>query len=330
MFDRLPLPTPFQVGTVNAYLAGRTVVDPGPDSEDALAALTGGLAERGLELSDLERVLVTHPHPDHFGLAKHLRGEGADVVASPAAAAILRDFEGRLDVEQAYFTALFEAHGMAPETTQTVTQLPEAFLEYAPSVAVDREVTEGEAVAIDGDSVTARPAAGHSDGELVLAFGEAHASAAIVGDQVLPHTTPNPFLQPPERLDPETLVPDFEHPDELDDMRPRQLERYNESLRRLRGAGYDRVLPGHGEVVEDPPGRIDEILAAHEERGEDVLDIVDGPTTAVDVMRGLFEDLPVIDYFPGMSEALGHLDVLVERGEIVREVRDGKLVYRPA
>ena len=58
-----------------------------------------------------------------------------------------------------------------------------------------------------------------------------------------------------------------------------------------------------------------------------MLEIAEGPTTAVEVMRGLFPDLAVIDYFPGMSEALGHLDVLVERGEIVREVRDGGLVY---
>lgn len=345
MFDRLPVPTPFQVGPVNAYVAGRTVIDPGPDSEDALAALTEGVEERGLALADVERVLVTHPHPDHFGLANRLRGHGADVVASPEAAAILRDFEGRLDYEQAYFTALFEAHGMPTETAMTVTQLPEAFLEYAPSVAVDREVEAGDAVAIDGGSVAVRAAAGHSDGELVFAFGEAadgHSgsdvaasgeaggAAAVVGDQVLGDTTPNPFLQPPERIDAETLVPDYDRPDELDDMRPNQLARYNDSLRTLREAGYDRLLPGHSAVIEDPAGRIDELLAANEERSEAVLELLDGPTSAVEVMGGLFEDLAVIDYFPGMSEALGHLDLLVERGDVVREVQDGSLLYRPA
>ncbi|MFC4448130.1 MBL fold metallo-hydrolase [Halorussus aquaticus] len=64
MFRRLSIPTPFQVGPVNAYLAGRTLVDPGPGSEEAWAALLDGLEARGLGPTDIERVLITHPHPD--------------------------------------------------------------------------------------------------------------------------------------------------------------------------------------------------------------------------------------------------------------------------
>jgi len=47
MFSRLSIPTPFQVGPVNAYLAGRTLVDPGPDGEEAWAKLLAALEERG-------------------------------------------------------------------------------------------------------------------------------------------------------------------------------------------------------------------------------------------------------------------------------------------
>ncbi|GAB3690609.1 MBL fold metallo-hydrolase [Salinarchaeum chitinilyticum] len=362
MFERLAIPTPFQVGPVNTYLAGRTVVDPGPESEDALAALTEGLAANDLALDDVEQVLITHPHPDHFGLASHLRDHGADVLTSPASAGILRDFEGHLDYEQSYFSALFEAHGMAPETTQTVTQLPEAFVEYAPSTAVDRELADGDVVTIEDVGatggterqatdvdVTVRELVGHSEVELAFEWeefggaaaasgedgGESNETAstgseftAIVGDHVLPDTTPNPFLQPPPRDGDATAVPEHDGLADLDDLRSRQLPAFNESLERLRAAGHDRLLPGHGEPIADPPSRIDEILQRHEERTDEVLEIVDDATTAVEVMRGLFPDLAVIDYFPGMSEALGHLDVLVERGEIVREERDGQLVFR--
>ncbi|AGN01292.1 beta-lactamase [Salinarchaeum sp. Harcht-Bsk1] len=343
MFERLALPTPFQVGPVNAYLAEQTVVDPGPDGEDVRNALGDELAERDLAMTDVEQVLVTHAHPDHFGLAHHLSEQGADVLASPEAAAIMRDFEGRLDYEQAYFTELFQAHGMAPETTQTVTQLPEAFVEYAPDVEVDRELTAGDTVPIDGTQFAVRELAGHSEGELAFEWDDEPGApgesddegtdggqprfTAIVGDNVLPDTTPNPFLQPPAREDGSIEAPEYEDLLELDDLRPRPLPEFNDSLDELQAAGHDRFLPGHGGIIEDPQGRIDEIRAAHERRSEAVLEIVEGPTTAVEVMRGLFPDLAVIDYFPGMSEALGHLDVLVERGEIVREVRDGGLVY---
>jgi len=345
MFERFALPTPFQVGPVNSYVAGRTVVDPGPDGEDALAALEAGLASRDLALEDVEQVLVTHAHPDHFGLAKHLREHGAAVLASPITAAIMRDFEGRLDFEQAYFTALFEAHGMAPETTQTVTQLPEAFVEFAPSVETDRELEGGDTVEVDGGEVAIRELVGHSESELIVEWGDGAGGtegvgeserggdgdfSALVGDHVLPDTTPNPFLQPP-KVDVGT-VDGFEghDPADLDELRPHQLLAFNESLRELRAVGHDRLFPGHGEAIEAPAARIDEILDSHEERSADVLELLDGPTTAVEVMRGLFEDLPVIDYFPGMSEALGHLDVLVDRGDAVRAVEDGTLVYRRA
>lgn len=43
MFDRIVVPTPFQIGAVNAYLTGRTLVDPGPDSEDAWSTLLDAL-----------------------------------------------------------------------------------------------------------------------------------------------------------------------------------------------------------------------------------------------------------------------------------------------
>lgn len=345
MFDRVAVPTPFQVGPVNAYLAGRTVVDPGPDSVDAREALAAGLAERDLALADVERVLVTHPHPDHFGLADRLRDDGADVLASPAAAAILRDFEGRLDYEQAYFCALFAAHGMGEETARTVTQLPEAFLEFAPSTGVDRELGDGEAVAVADREVGVRALAGHAPGEVALAFGTGGHRAAIVGDHVLGRETPNPFLQPPaDGWDPDAdrsaaqlreTIPDFDArpPAGLDDARPRVLPAYNDSLERVRAVGYDRLLPGHGDAIDDPAGRIDEILAAHEDRSEDVREAVaagDGPTTATEVMHALFPDLAVIDYFPGMSEAIGHLDVLVDRDVVERRESDGRLAYELA
>ena len=166
---------------------------------------------------------------------------------------------------------------------------------------------------IDGAEVTTRAAEGHAAGELVFEFEDGEAGA-IVGDQVLPDITPNPFLLPPHQKGGE---------------RPRVLPAYNRSLERLRDREYDRVLPGHREVITDPAGRIDEILAAHEKRTENVWELVDGATTAVEVMEGLFGDLPATEVFSGMSEAIGHLDVLEERGRVESSERGGMVVYEP-
>ena len=312
VFERVPIPTPFQVGPVNAYLAGRTVVDPGPDSEDARERLHDALADRGLGFADIEQVLVTHPHPDHFGLASHLREAGARVVAAEAAVPILEDFEGRLAYEQEYFRRFFVRCGMDEATAGTVTELPQAFVHYAPSVDVDRTLTAGETVAVDGRELGVDELVGHATGELLFADGD---GTAVVGDHVLGDTTPNPFLQPPPEDGGE---------------RPRVLPAYNESLARLREAGHDRLLPGHGDPVDDPPGRIDAILAEHRERTAAVAGIVEEPATPVEVMHALFEDLPVTEHFPGMSEAVGHLDVLATQDRVVRRETDGVLTYELA
>jgi glyoxylase-like metal-dependent hydrolase (beta-lactamase superfamily II) len=313
MFTRLPIPTPFQIGPVNAYLAGRTLIDPGPDSEEAWAALLDALEARGLAPGDVERVLVTHPHPDHFGLAKKLRAAGAEVLASDAAADIVGDFAGRLEYEQSYFQGLFERCGMAESTARTVTELPQVFLSYAPSVAVDRRLADGDTVVVDDRAVTVRRVASHAPGEVVFAVDDS--GLAVVGDHVLPDYTPNPFLQPPPKTGGE---------------RPAVVPAYNRSLDRLRERGYERFLPGHGDPIENPSGRIEEIRDAHETRTGEVAGLLDGPTTPVAVMEGLFEDLPVTEQFAGMSEALGHLDVLVERDLATVTERGGLLLYEPS
>jgi glyoxylase-like metal-dependent hydrolase (beta-lactamase superfamily II) len=315
MFERVSVPTPFQVGPVNAYLAGRTVVDPGPDSERAWATLVEALSARNLAPEDVKQVVVTHPHPDHFGLAARLRQAGARVVASAEAASVLSDFPARLDYEQQYFRAFFVRCGMAEDTAATVTDLPEAFVHYAPSVTVDHTVSDGDTVAVDDRRLDVVSLAGHAVGELGFAFEAEGERVAVVGDQVLADITPNPFLQPP--------------PESGGD-RPRVLPTFNDSLARLREAGYDRLLPGHREPIADPTARIDETLAAHEERTEAVAALVDGPTTPVDVMEGLFEDLAVTEQFSGMSEAVGHLDVLEAEGRVTVRQDGGLRLYEPA
>jgi len=312
MFEQVPVPTPFQVGPVNAYLTDRTLVDPGPDSDEAWAHLTDALADRDLGPGDIERLLITHPHPDHFGLAKRFRDRGATVVAHPEAASIMADFPGRLDAEQVFFRDFFERCGMAPSTADTVTELPGAFVNYAPSVTVDREVAAGDRVTVDGTELLVDELAGHATGEVSFAFDGPAGREALVGDNVLAEITPNPFLQPP--------------PDPESD-RPRVLPAYNDCLADLREEGYDRFHPGHRDRVDDPTGRIDDILAEHDDRTERVAGLLDDPTTPVEVMDELFGDLPVTEQFPGMSEAVGHLDVLETAGRAIARERDGAIAY---
>lgn len=316
MFRWVAVPTPFQIGAVNAYVAGRTVVDPGPDSEEAWSALVAALEdEAGLHPTDVERVIITHPHPDHFGLAARLREAGATVLATPTTADIVGDFEGNFEYERDFFTDFFTRCGLGRDTAETVTGLPEAFLHYAPSVETDRTVADGETVTVDGEALTAEETVGHAASELLLRYDAEGEHRALVGDHVLPEITPNPLLQPPPEVGAD---------------RPHPLPAYNDSLDRLAQESLDRLLPGHRGEIADPSARIAAIREAHEERTANVQALVDGPTTPVEVMEGLFGDLPATEVFSGMSEAVGHLDVLEDRGRVTRHERGGLVVYEGA
>jgi glyoxylase-like metal-dependent hydrolase (beta-lactamase superfamily II) len=311
MFSRISVPVPFATGQVNAYVAGRTVVDPGPDSDSAWETLTDGLATAGLDPDNVERVLITHPHPDHFGLAARLRDRGATVCASPDAASIIGDFRGRLETEQAFFGPLFRKCGLDPETAETIISLPESFLDFAPDVETDVMLEDGTTVTVEGTTLTAEAVDGHAAGERIFRFG-ADGKRAFVGDHVLGTITPNPFLRPPET----------EGAD-----RPRVLPAFNRSLDRLRTESYDELLPGHGPPITDPGGRIETIRDEHERRTEEVKGVLDGSTTPVDVMNDLFGNLPATQQFGGMSEAVGHLDVLEQRGAVDCWLDEGVFHY---
>ena len=103
---RLSIPTPFMVGRVNAYLiedSPLTLIDSGPNSAKALDELEQQLRELGHEIEDIELLIVSHQHIDHFGLASILaRRSGAEVAALDRLAPFLAGFGRETDLDDAF------------------------------------------------------------------------------------------------------------------------------------------------------------------------------------------------------------------------------------
>src|SRR5215213_1994251 len=77
----LSIPTPFYVGDVNVYLIKEdpiTLIDVGPKTNEASQALRSKLAANGVKFSDVRRIVLTHAHEDHCGLARQIRDEAKD------------------------------------------------------------------------------------------------------------------------------------------------------------------------------------------------------------------------------------------------------------
>ena len=144
---RLAIPTPFMVGRVNAYLiedSPLTLVDSGPNSAKALDELEQELAARGYAVEDLELLVITHQHMDHFGLASILaRRSGAEVAALADVAPFLAGYGSEIDREDRFAELMMLRHGIPPEIVTALRAVSAGFRAWGSAVEVTRPLSDG-------------------------------------------------------------------------------------------------------------------------------------------------------------------------------------------
>lgn len=311
---RLRVPTPFNVGKVNCYMFeknGLTLLDPGPATSEAYATLNSGLKHYGHSVDEVERVLITHPHMDHFGVVNRIKNvSGARVLAHADATERIEDPDGFLDREQTFFRPFLNSIGVPEQLVDAVIGLPETYEEFREPVEVDRELQDADIVNV-GDDLHVVHTPGHVPGSVCyLSRGEA---AVYTGDHVLDEISPNPLL---------TLVPG------QDDERTRSLPTYLSSLKKLRSYDIPVGYAGHRDTIPNLEERIVEIIEHHHARKNQIAAIVSDqePISAYQIMQEMFPDLPVTEMFSGISEVIGHLDLLEDENTVRLEV-EGDVNY---
>lgn len=296
-------------GRNNAYLLEGeplTLVDTGIATDRTREQLREGLAEYGHDFADVERVVLTHFHPDHAGLAGEIqRASGATVHAHSADAPLIEQDEDALAELDARRRALFAEWGI-PETEREELL---AFLDsHTGSMGEPAEVSpieDGDRIATGEFELETIHAPGHAAGLCCFAFEGEAGEEAFVGDTILPVYTPNVG-----GADVRVEAP---------------LENYLDSLRTLIDRGFDRAWPGHRDPIEEPAERARYIVDHHRERTERVLGVLRaGPADAWTVSAELFGDLEGIHVMHGPGEAYAHLDHLERAGHVER--REGEYV----
>ena len=321
---RIPLPTPFQIGDVNAWLLRGdplTLVDAGPLMEETEARLEAGLAAHGVAVEDLELIVLTHQHDDHVGLAGELRRRsGAELAGTAALAAFLADVDVSLDADDAYAIALMRRHGVTERTVQTLDGISRAFRRYVGSAHVDRILEGGSELTAGGRAWRVHERPGHSPTDTVLA-GD---GLLLAGDHLLERISSNPIAHAPIGVsDPAALAAS---PD-----RPRTLVTYVESLRATAAAdGGELVLPGHGDQFRGVAELVAKRVSMHERRAEKILAALDRPRSAAEIGRDLWRHVPVTQAYLVLSEVLGHLDLLEARGAVAAREGGGAVLYERA
>jgi glyoxylase-like metal-dependent hydrolase (beta-lactamase superfamily II) len=297
---RLPM-TGNPLRYINAYVledeGGLTLVDCGWKADDVLAALHAGLRELGRQLSDVRRILITHHHFDHYGLAATLRRAGVPELHMHA-----RDWE---------LAQVIAASRTADD------RLADEWLARNGYVAADVEdegfagrweVIEPTHLVADGERVGRLEAIwtpGHSPGH--LCFADARSRRLLSGDHVLDPITPHVGLWRNRAGDP--------------------MGDYVASLEKVRGRGPDGALPAHGEPFPDLDRRIDELLAHTAGRDAQILEALGtGAASAGEIAERLpwtrrnraFAGLGEWHKQFAVSETIAHLQHLFVGGRVAR------------
>jgi len=308
---RIPVPTPFAVGRVNAYLVEDdplTLVDSGPSSARSLDELEQALGGLGHRVEDLGLIVVTHQHMDHEGLVGLLaRRSLADVAALDLLVPYLAAYGAALDADDDLALELMRRHGIPEDVTLALRSVARSFHGWGASCTVTAPLHDGGELALRDRTLRVHHRPGHSPSDTL--FHDEAAGVLLGGDHLIAHISSNPLIARP--LDRE-LAPGE---------RPRALPAYLDSLRATRAMdGVRVVLPGHGDPVTDPVALVDERLRMHERRADKIARMVeDGPLTAYEIAQRMWGNVAVTQAYLTLSEVLGHVELLLDAGR-VREV----------
>lgn len=288
------------LGTVFSYAlevdAGLVLVDLGMGNDESRASLEAHLADIGASLSDVQGVLFTHVHPDHYGLAGAVRERsGAWLALHPAEIPFLQGRRRRPDFveELSAETGLEFGHHSGAAAYDPGLQ----------AVMPDRTLSDNELIEIGRWRIRVIHTPGHSAGHCCFVIEDA--GMMILGDHVLSRTTPNVSHWPWSDGDP--------------------LGDYLQSLRRIANLGAGHLgLPGHEDRIIDIPARAEELIAHHREQLAAVTELVEGGHETIgDVAQRMrwsraWPDLGYVDRVMAVGEATAHLRTLERRGEIRR------------
>lgn len=308
------MPLPFALNHINLWMLddgdGWTLVDTGVKS-DEIKACWKTIEARHFTDKPVKRVIVTHFHPDHVGLAGWLcERYGVELTMSLAEwiqarlnavepgelkAAAMHPFYARIGFDDEQLALLPERGGYFKKVT---TIPPDNF----------NRMEEGDEITIGGHAWRVILTEGHALKHACLYCAEKN--ILISGDQVLPRITTNVSVYPQE---PEA----------------NPLHLFLTSMAKFKDLPADTlVLPSHDWPFRGLHGRLAHMVEHHDERLDAALEACAGGATAIDVLNRLFtRKLDNHQIFFAIGEALAHLHYLMGQGRVQRETGpDG--VYR--
>ncbi|OPY62507.1 MAG: Hydroxyacylglutathione hydrolase [Syntrophorhabdaceae bacterium PtaU1.Bin034] len=280
-----------------------TLIDVPPNESAATLYLEGALEKIGYSIEDVARIIVTHPHFDHFGSAEWIVTKSqAEVWIFKDAVKYLENPQEELEKDLLYYRHFLEWAGTPKDGGEYLHEFYRNAQRLGCTVQVSKRIEDGERIEIGDSFLTAINVPGHTPWCTILY--DPQNDFAFTGDFLIKNVSSNAVVQRPSHTD----------------KGYKSLKAYISSLNHIKDTGLRRAFPGHGEEIEDAQGRITEILSLIRDRQRNIIDILTKkPSTPYEIMDQLLPHLSDFHVMLGISEVVGHLELLEEDGVVERD-----------
>jgi glyoxylase-like metal-dependent hydrolase (beta-lactamase superfamily II) len=290
---------------INAYLIegskGCLLVDAGWNTDESFTTFHNKLVKNGFAFNDIKQILVTHVHPDHYGMAGRIRAlSGATMVMHHLEKEFIEPRYVNMELLLHQTDRMLLANGVPEKEMVKMRDSTLGLESYVIPTMPDKTLHDGETLTTGDFTFRVIWTPGHSSGHVCLY--EPENKILLSGDHILPKITPNIGVHPQS----------IENP----------LGRYLNSLQEMKKLDVKIVLPGHDQPFTNLRERIDEITHHHETRNQQILEAIgQDHQTAYQAAqkipwgnKGKFKDLPDFHKRMALFETLAHLEMMAADG----------------
>lgn len=310
----IELPTEWPVGDVNLFLIQGeklTLVDAGRELERAWDLFLDALNKLGLSIMDIEQVFLTHHHTDHIGLLKwFLEKNPVPVYAHKNCIPYLKNDPIIQESSKAFYSVFYKEFGIPEELTAKLAE----GRNWNAGVSQDFELA---GVIDEGDKIP-----GLSEWEVIEVKGHAQSQLGlyrpkdkvfICADHLIKHSPAGMFLEAP-------ILPETE--------RAKPYLQYISNLKKCLNYPIEYTISSHGEPIDDLPGFIQYTLQKIDKRARKVKQrLITGTKSGYDLLKELYPGRHDAGIGVLVSDTVGLLDLLIERGEVKAEKENGVIYY---